>query len=262
MLSQTTLAIDSVTKSFGGLTANDNISFEFGSGEFVGVVGPNGAGKSTLVETICGRLRPDKGVIRLNGEDITRLPSHVRAIHGLGRTFQGGSLFPDLDVMTNLRVGGHARAGHLGAWRFMLRTRGSRQATRSVEEKALEVADRVGISSLLNVRAGDLSRGEQQLVALAIAMAGEPKLLVLDEPLAGLERAEIDRLLGVLAKLRIDDRVGVLMVEHNLEVVRMNCERLIVLDLGRVIASGAPATVLAETYVQQAYLGVHVGDVP
>ncbi len=237
-------AID-VTVRFGAVAALSGVSLEVASGERRAVIGPNGAGKTTLFNVITGDLRPRSGVVLLDGHDATRTPPWRRARLGLGRTFQRSTLFPGLSVAENLAMAVRQRAG--GAWRFW--PGGEQRLAAEVEER-LSMA---GLSAAAGRPASDISHGEQRALEIELALAGRPRALLLDEPMAGLSGGERRTALGRLQALARD--VTLIIVEHDLDAVFTIAERISVLDHGVLIADGTPEHVRADRRVQEVYLG-------
>ena len=246
-MSAALLQVASLAKRFGGIVATDDLTLEVASGELHAVIGPNGAGKTTLIAQLAGQLRPDAGRIRFAGRDITALPMHRRSRLGLARSFQITSLFLDLSVLDNVALAVQAHAGHsFHFWRNARLETGLRQSARA----ALE---RVGLSARADWPAAALSHGEHRQLELAMALAGNPRMLLLDEPMAGLGPEESSRMVAMLRELKKE--LAILLVEHDMEAVFALADRITVLVYGRVIASGAPAAIRANAEVRQAYLG-------
>ena len=225
------LRAEDVTVRFGGLTALDSVTFETTPGEILGLIGPNGAGKTTLFNVISGMQPPTRGSVWLGDKQTTRLLPHQVASLGLVRTFQICQLFEQMSVLDNLRVGGHllARPTLTDA---LIRWRRRARSSALVDERAVEVLGFLGLSDLHGERCRDLPHGTKQLVALAVALASRPRVLLLDEPLAGLTEHEIAKVLGVCRALR-DDGIAIVLVEHNVTAVAALCDRIVVLDFGR-----------------------------
>lgn len=224
-----------LTKRFGGLTAVDGVDFDLNRGEIHALIGPNGAGKTTFVSLLCGRIEPTSGTIRFEGRDITGMPAHARVRLGIAYTFQITSIFPRLTAFGNVELA----AQRLGAAGLAQRT-----------EAALE---RVGLGPEARDRAGDLSYGHQRLVEIAMGLALEPRLLILDEPTQGLANAEIERFKDVVRALVPE--ATILLIEHNMDLVMSLAERITVLNFGAKLAEGTPAEIRANPAVQAAYLG-------
>ncbi len=247
------LEIDALSKRFGGLQAVRDVSFAVGKGTIKAVIGPNGAGKTTLFNLVSGFLAPDGGSIRLRGEPIEGRPPHRVAALGLSRTFQHIRLFGHMTALENVMVGRHVRscAGFLAG---MLHLPFTWREEAEIRERSLEVMDFVGIGALAGSEAGSLSYGQQRAVEVARALAGEPELLLLDEPAAGLnmrETADMARLIG-----RIRDRgVTVLIVEHDMSLVMGISDEVLVLSQGEKIADADPASVQKHPEVVRVYLG-------
>jgi branched-chain amino acid transport system ATP-binding protein len=241
------LQVEHLAKRFGGIVATDDVVLDVVEGELHAVIGPNGAGKTTLIAQLSGQLTPDFGRVRFAGNDITTLPVYRRSALGLARSFQITSLFLDFSVLDNVALAVQAHAGH--SFRFW------RDARREAElrEPARAALDRVGLGARADVAASALSHGEHRQVELAMALAGSPRLLLLDEPMAGLGPEESARMVAMLRALKSE--VTILLVEHDMEAVFALADRITVLVYGRVIASGAPADIRANAQVREAYLG-------
>jgi branched-chain amino acid transport system ATP-binding protein len=251
----TLLAAAGVTKGFGGIRALDDVSLTVAAGELVGLVGPNGAGKTTLFNCVLGIERPDAGSVRFGDRDIDRLPIHRRARLGIGRTFQRLELFPEMTVLDHVLVAERARRRDGG----VLRDLSNRGRPRADElERAALLLGLVGLSSSVHQPVESLTLGQGRLLELARALATEPLLLLLDEPSSGLDRMESAALGDVLRTVQRERGAAILLVEHDLDLVRSVVERLYVLDFGRVIAEGAPDEALAHPEVRRAYLGEEV----
>jgi branched-chain amino acid transport system ATP-binding protein len=242
-----------VTKSFGGIVALDAVSLTVAPSEIVGLVGPNGAGKTTLFNCLLGMLRPDRGRITFDGVDLSRLPTHRRARLGIGRTFQRVELFPGLTVREHLLVAERVHAGKGGLLQDLLGRGGSRP---DEVARATEVLTLLGIDDVAGQPVEALTLGQSRLVEIGRALISEPRLLLLDEPSSGLDEAETSALGVVLEDVRRERGTAILLVEHDLAMVRMVCERLYVLDFGRLLVEGACDEVLRDERVITAYLGV------
>ena len=241
------LRVESLAKRFGGIVATDDLALEVAPGELHAVIGPNGAGKTTLIAQLAGQLKPDAGRIHFDGRDITALPMHRRSALGLARSFQITSLFLDLSALDNVALAVQAHAGHsFRFWRNARLEAGLRQPARA----ALE---RVGLGARADWPASALSHGEHRQLELAMALAGNPRMLLLDEPMAGLGPEESVAMVAMLRELK--QELAILLVEHDMEAVFALADRITVLVYGRVIASGAPSAIRANAAVREAYLG-------
>ena len=241
------LAVEGLTKRFGGILASDNIALDVKQGELHAIIGPNGAGKTTLIGQLTGMLTPDTGTVRFAGEDITALPAYSRSLLGLARSFQITSLFLDLSVLDNVALAVQAHAGHsFQFWR-------DARKERDLREPALAALARVGLADRADRPASALSHGEHRQIELAMALAGKPRMLLLDEPMAGLGTDESARMVKLLRELKRE--YTILLIEHDMEAVFALADRISVLVYGRVIASGAPDVIRANKDVRDAYLG-------
>ncbi len=241
------LRIEGLRKNFGGLRVTDDVTLDVLPGELHAVIGPNGAGKTTLINQVSGLLASDSGRIVFAGLDVTALPVHARANLGLARSFQITSILPGFSVLENVALAVQARSGT--SFRFF----GDCAVEAALNEPAMSALAEVGLAGRAGVPAGTLSHGEKRALELAIALAMEPKLLLLDEPMAGTGKEETDRLVAVLHRLK--GRFPMVLVEHDMTAVFALADRISVLIYGRILASGAPAAVRADRQVVSAYLG-------
>jgi branched-chain amino acid transport system ATP-binding protein len=249
------LAVNDVTVAFGGLTALDRVSLTADSGEIVGVIGPNGAGKTTLFNVICGFVRADSGSLSYRGRPLGKHHPHHLAKLGIARTLQGVGLWAGLSLVENVMAGSQAGAKADFASALFGLPRSSREETR-LRNKALALLDELHVAQYARAYPQALPYGIQKRASLARALMAEPTLLLLDEPASGLSTDDMDELRDLLAGLR--SRMGVLLVEHHMDLVMSTCDRLVVLNFGRVIATGSPAEVQANPDVTTAYLGQDV----
>jgi ABC-type branched-subunit amino acid transport system ATPase component len=247
------LQVRGLCKSFGGVRAVHDISFTVNAGSVFGVIGPNGAGKSTLINLVSGVHQADAGSIRFAAIDLVGMPAHRRVRHGLARTFQKIRLFKKLSALQNVLAGCHTRHA-IAPLQYLLHGAAFRDDVRNSRDRALELLDFVGLGQRATVTAGSLAYGEQRLLEIARALATSPRLLMVDEPAAGLNAAEVAALLRRLATLR-DRGMTILMIEHNMDLVMSIADRILVLDYGQRLFEGTPAEVQAHPEVIAAYLG-------
>jgi branched-chain amino acid transport system ATP-binding protein len=248
------LEVRSVSKNYGGVHALSDVSFEVGNGEFHSVIGPNGAGKSTMVNVLTGLTRPTSGEVLLDGHVVSSQRTHDIIAMGVGRIFQNGRLFERLTVLENVMMGLCAR--HTPSLLQLLCSprRSSRQQAEG-KEVSLRMLKRFGLLALADRQIGSLSYGSRRLVEMAKVMVSRPKLLLLDEPAAGLNSGEVERLMALLQLLRTENQLAVVLIEHNMSMVMRLAERITVLNFGKKLAEGTPAQVASDDAVLAAYLG-------
>jgi ABC-type branched-subunit amino acid transport system ATPase component len=243
-------------KNFGGIRAVRDVSFDIAPGIVFAVIGPNGAGKSTLLNLMSGIYQPDTGTMSLGGRDLVGMSAQGRVRHGLARTFQKIRLFKQLSALENVIAGYHTRHA-IPAWQYVFHGAAFHDDARRCRDEACELLDFVGLKHRAHIIAGSLAYGEQRLLEIARALATAPRLLMIDEPAAGLNPAEVAALLGRIASIR-ERGVTVLMVEHNMDLVMSVADRILVMDYGQQLFVGAPAEVQAHPDVIAAYLGANV----
>ncbi|MEP7457265.1 ABC transporter ATP-binding protein [Phyllobacterium sp. SB3] len=247
------LEVNALGKQYGGLVAAKDISFDVENGSITAVIGPNGAGKTTLFNMISGFVTPTGGLVRFEGNDLTGFSPDQIAKLGLVRTFQLVQLFKSLTVLENVEVGSHLRTqGNLGA--ALLRPGWARQQELDVRKNANAILSSVGLSAHAEDLAGILPYGQQRLLEIARALAAEPKLLLLDEPAAGLDRNETERLAEIIRNVAANGTT-VLLIEHDMSLIMDIAQHIVVLDFGRCIASGTPDQIRKDPAVLEAYLG-------
>ena len=247
------LEVVNLSKHFGNLLAVDDISFTIEEGEKRGLSGPNGAGKTTLFSLISGFLQPTKGKILWKGEDLGGMLPNVVVKKGIGRTFQLTTLFKELTALQNVVIGCHLHTG-TGLWQQFLRTGRTRKREKEIEEKAIGLLETLGIADVKDRFAGDLPHGHQRILGLAVALATEPKLLMLDEPVTGMNPTETATTMEVIGRLR-DRGITIFLVEHDMKAVMSTCDKVTVMCFGKRIAEGCPEEVCNDEAVIEAYLG-------
>jgi branched-chain amino acid transport system ATP-binding protein len=249
-MAEALLEVRGLRKRFGGLVATDGVDLDVAEGETLAVIGPNGAGKTTLIGQLSGDLKPDAGTIEFAGADVTALPASARSHRGLARSFQITSIFRDFSTLDNVALAVQAHAGH--SFRFWRPARGET----ALREPARAILEQVGLGGRGEVPAGTLAHGEQRQLEIAMALATRPRLLLLDEPVAGMGLDESARMVELLRSLR--GRHTIVLVEHDMDVVFALADRISVMVYGRVIATGSPEAIRANPEVRRAYLGEEV----
>ena len=241
------LEIHNLNKNFGAINVTQDVTLSVSGAECHALIGPNGAGKTTLIHQISGVLQPDGGSIDLDGRNLLPLTVDQRALAGLGRTFQITSVLPSFTVLENVAIAVQAKSG--GSMRFF----GRASAESALNRRALDILDQVGLADRSETRAADMSHGELRLVELALALAGEPKFLLLDEPMAGLGQRESTRLIAFLNALR--GHIPMLLVEHDMDAIFQLSDTVSVLVDGAIVATGTPEEIRADPIARAAYLG-------
>ncbi|MEM9107191.1 MAG: ABC transporter ATP-binding protein [Pseudomonadota bacterium] len=241
------LILDGLVKNFDSLCVTDNVSLELRPNECHGLIGPNGAGKSTLINLVAGNLKPESGRVILDGEDISHLSLPQRAGAGLGRTFQITSIIPGFSVLENVALAAQAKDG--SSFRFF----GKAAEEQELNDRAHAALSTLGLTHRAHIRSADLSHGEHRQLELAMAIVGEPKVLLLDEPMAGMGKGEGDTLTDTLLALK--KQIPMLLIEHDMEAVFKLADRISVLASGKIVATGTPEEVRADENARAAYLG-------
>jgi branched-chain amino acid transport system ATP-binding protein len=246
-MSNAPLQLQNLRKSYGALRVTDDVTLTIAPGELHAIIGPNGAGKTTLIHQISGLARPDSGSIMFDGQDLTKLPMSERARLGLVRSFQITSILPRFSALENVALAVQARSG--SSFRFL----GHAAAEPELNDVAMALLARFGLAARASVPAGQMSHGEKRQLEIAIALAAKPKLLLLDEPLAGTSHDESQRLINTLQALRRE--LPIVLIEHDMDAVFALADRVSVLVYGRIIASGTPQSIRDNPDVRAAYLG-------
>ena len=249
------LSICNLTKQFGGLTAINDLSLDVSQGEILGLIGPNGAGKTTVLNMISGSILPSKGKCIFKGGNISGLPPHRISKKGISRVFQGNVLFHNLTVMTNVLIGSHMRnsLGFLGSF---FNSSYSRNLGKAMRQKAMVTLELVGLSDKADELAINLSHGNQRLLCLAIALVSDPELLLLDEPVTGMNAEEVSAMVSIIRMLKEEKGITSIVVEHNMRAVMSLCDRIAVISYGAKIAEGSCEEITKNLAVIEAYLGV------
>ncbi len=247
------LQTENLTKRFGGVIAVNQVSVKIDPGEILGMIGPNGSGKSTFINLLTGLYRPDDGNITFMGEKISGLPVHRVTYKGIARTFQNLRVFSNVSVLYNVLIGGHSRIRN-SLWSLYLKPLSSRRRERAAVQKAMEILEMANLADRCNELAKNLPYGEQRLLEICRALCSEPRLLLLDEPCAGMNPAEMDTLARLLLLLQGRGNT-IFIVEHNMPFIMSVAERIVVLNAGQRFREGAPAEIQADVEVQRIYLG-------
>jgi branched-chain amino acid transport system ATP-binding protein len=247
------LRVEDVSRHFGGLVAVDHLSFEVREGEILGIIGPNGAGKSTVLGAISGFYPATGGKVFFEGKDITKLKTHEIVARGIGRQFQTSALFMSLSVSDNVFYGFHLDY-KTAAWKRLARWPSAREEEREFRRRGEEILDRMGLGAVKNEAPKNLPHGYQRVLGVCIALARQPKLLLLDEPMTGMNETEIETMLELVRGIG-DSGVTIAMIEHNMTAVMSLCNRIVVVDHGQKIAEGLPKEIQDNEQVVEAYLG-------
>jgi len=247
------LEIQGLTKFFGGLAALSEVDVSVRPGEILGLIGPNGAGKTTFFNLVSGVLRPTKGRVIFAGNDITAKKTHHIARKGIVRTFQGDNIYPDFTVLQNIILSCHLKP-NVGLFETVFHTPGNRRKEKEILHRSLSILKLVGLDAMADVMARNLAHGHKRILGIAIALAAEPKLLLLDEPLSGMNAEEVSETMALIHRLW-QSRISILLIEHNMRAAMSLCQRIVVLNFGKKIAEGSPDEIKGNSEVIQAYLG-------
>jgi branched-chain amino acid transport system ATP-binding protein len=247
------LEVKDLTKQFGGVIAVNKLSFNVKNSEILGIIGPNGAGKTTVLGTISGFYRPTKGNIIFNSKDITKLPPHEIARLGISRNFQTSSLFMSLPVIDNVYIS-HNLAYRSGLLSQFLHLPSTRREEVGFRQNSNQILENMGLSAFKNEITSNLPYGHQRILGICVALATNPKLLLLDEPVTGMNQTEIDNMCGLIRRIR-DTGITIVIIEHNMKAVMNLCDRIVVLNYGQKIAEGTPLEIQTNEDVIEAYLG-------
>ena len=247
------LEVEQLSKSFGGVHAVAHLSFAVREGEILGLIGPNGAGKTTVLNVISGFHRATGGRVVFQGHEITKLKAHEIVKLGIGRNFQSSVLFMELPVIDNVFTAYHM-SYRTGVWRNLLYLPSARREERELRRSAEEILEKMGLGQAKDEVTKNLPHGHQRILGVCLALATKPKLLLLDEPLTGMNKSEVQTMSGLIRDIR-DSGVTIAMIEHNMDAVMSVCERIVVMASGKKIAEGLPKEIQANEQVVEAYLG-------
>ena len=247
------LEIKGLEKNFGGLTAVSNLDILIHTGDIIGLIGPNGAGKTTVFNLITGFIRPTQGEVTMEGHDITAKSPHFIASKGIARTFQATNIFSDFTVLQNIVLGCHLKT-RVGFFKTVVHSPGSRRREKEILNQSRAILKLIGLEHLADVKAQNLAHGHKRILGIGIALAADPKLLLLDEPLGGMNGEEVSETIQLINELW-QRGITILLIEHNMRAAMSLCKRIVVLNFGRKIAEGSPEEIKENENVIQAYLG-------